>query len=76
MTEINDGDLTDDPTYRAGKLMGRRQCVTEVMQLVGAKAGTNATDTLRSILEWCVQSQEEGSAELEMVVAAFRDRES
>ena len=73
MTQTHDGGLSDDPVYRAGVLTGRTQCVTDVMELILAPDGRDAGGKVRRLLEWCVQTQAEGTTELALVVADLHD---
>ena len=68
-------ELSDDPSYRAGLLMGRQQSITDVMERLLSKDGKDASAKLISVLEWCVQTQEEGRVELQLVVQALNDQD-
>ena len=70
---VMDESLADDPTYRAGVLMGRQQSITDVMDLLLDPGRGSAADKLLSVMEWCVQSLEEGKAEVHLMVDALRD---
>jgi len=73
---MDDPSLADDPTYRAGVLMGRQQSITDVIErLLDPGAGADR-DRLEAIMAWCRQAQEESRIELEMIVAALRDDEA
>ncbi len=61
--------LSDDPAYRAGVLMGRQQSISDVMGLLLDPDGGEADDRAKAILEWCVQTLEEGKSELALVLA-------
>ena len=70
---VMDESLADDPTYRAGVLMGRQQAVTDVMELLLDPEGGTTADKLLSVMEWCVESLEEGKTEAHLMVDALRD---
>ena len=70
---VMDESLADDPTYRAGVLMGRQQAVTDIMELLLDPKGGTTADKLLSVMEWCGQTLEEGKVEIQLVVAALRD---
>lgn len=72
---MDDQDLADDPTYRAGVLMGRQQSITEVIERLLDPAAGGDRPRLEAIMAWCFQSQEEGRIELELVLSALRDDE-
>jgi hypothetical protein len=44
------------------------------MALLAAHDGAGASDKVVSVMEWCIQSLEEGKAELKLIVAAVKDR--
>ncbi len=49
---VMDESLADDPTYRAGVLMGRQQSITDVMDLLLDPGRGSAADKLLSVMEW------------------------
>ena len=55
--------------------MGRQQSITDVMERLLSKDGKDASAKLISVLEWCVQTQEEGRVELQLVVQAINDQD-
>lgn len=71
-----DETLADDPTYRAGVIVGRQQSITDVMELLLDPAAGEAAAKLRSVVEWCVQGLEEGQAEVQLVMASLRENEA
>lgn len=68
--------LPDDPTYRAGVLMGRQQAVTDVMERLLSPDGGTAQDRVMALLEWCAQTHQEGRIELELVIQDLKDQDS
>lgn len=71
---MNDESFADDPTYRAGVLMGRQQSITDVMGLLVEPDGASASEKVASVMEWCIQTLEEGKGELKLIVAAVKDK--
>jgi len=68
---MQDENLADDPSYRAGIIMGRQQSITDVMELLlGSQAG-NDSERLAAIMAWCIQTQDEAKTELTLVLAAL-----
>lgn len=75
MDDPGDDSLADNPVYRAGVLMGRQQSITDVIGLLLSPDGGDASDKVLALLNWCVQVQDEGKTELEMVVAELHGLE-
>lgn len=71
----DDGSLADDPVYRAGVLMGRQRSITDVIEILLDPDGGLASTKLATLMEWCVQAQEEGKIELQLVVSELRARD-
>lgn len=71
----DDGSLADDPVYRAGVLMGRQRSITDIIEILLDPVGGVASTKLAALMEWCVQAQEEGKVELQMVVEELRSLE-
>jgi hypothetical protein len=53
----------------------RQQSITDVISLLLDPEGGDASDKALSLLTWCVQAQDEGNTELEMVAADLRNLE-
>ena len=52
--------------------MGRQRSITDVIEILLDPDGGVASMKLAALMEWCVQAQDEGKVELEMVVAELR----
>lgn len=70
---MEDPNLADDPTYRAGVLMGRQQSITDVMTLLLDDKALSDQQRLEAVIAWCVQTQDESRLELELVLIALHE---
>ena len=68
--------FADDTIYRAGLLIGREQSIADVMALLMDPANKTAADKITALLNWGVQSLEEGQAEAHLVAEALSRRPS
>ena len=61
-----DDDFYDDPSYRAGVLMGRRQSVNDILERLAASPDTKAV--VATVTEWCDQTEQELDVELLLLI--------
>ena len=66
---MDDDRLADEPPYRAGVLTGRQHSFTDVMELFLDPNGGKADAKVLTVLNWCAQTQQEGNAEMALIVA-------
>lgn len=69
LMDDDDFDPSDDPTYRAGVLMGRNQALADVMERLPSVDTMPPGKTVRALRAWTQQSMDEVRVELEYLIA-------